>query len=55
LKFTQARQTPTVVSANTLPVVAGKVSVFDPATAGAFTASCPDVSPAKANPAISIP
>ena len=45
LKFTQARHTPTVVSASTVPVVAGKVSVVVPATAGAATVIAPLVSP----------
>jgi hypothetical protein len=38
--------TPTVASFSTVPVVAGKVSVLVPATAGAAIVTCPDVSPA---------
>ena len=37
----------TAVEAKTFPVDAGKVSVFDPATAGAASVTCPLVSPVK--------
>ena len=54
LKFTQARQTPTVASFNTVPVVAGKVSVVVPETAGAASVICPDESPAMTSEDMSI-
>ena len=35
----------TAVDTNTFPVAAGNVTVFDPATAGAASVTCPLVSP----------
>jgi hypothetical protein len=37
----------TAVEAKTFPVAAGNVNVFDPATAGAASVTCPLVSPVK--------
>jgi hypothetical protein len=45
----------TAVDTNTFPVAAGNVTVFDPATAGAASVTCPDVSPVKTSELIYFP
>jgi hypothetical protein len=52
--LTTCKTVPAVLLVRIVPVSAGSVSVFVPATAGAEIVTCPDVSPVKTSEAISI-
>tara|TARA_R110002126_G_C10269297_1_gene483907 strand:- start:317 stop:661 length:345 start_codon:yes stop_codon:yes gene_type:complete len=52
--LTTCNTVPAVADVRIVPVNAGSVSVFVPATAGAAIVTCPDVSPVKTSEAISI-